>query len=268
MQVDMARQSCSSSTWSAPTGSDMLCGGIGGYPSATAPRSNSLAAKQLMSSARVAVDDIHRSSGSGVVVMPPRSNPGSGAGADSASGADPSTSACVAPLGVLELSLQRLEDLMRLEVLGAASEGLLRGCWHLGVRLRDHLLGYASVTPLALTPSHAAVITAAAAYTPTLVSLSLSGKVEVSGDALAVLLSVPRLRALALDVHFARVGLDVMSKLRELTQLEVRRVLCLFFCVWGRGGLHCLITQKFYARISYRLCPSNPTQPIPTRSWY
>jgi hypothetical protein len=83
--------------------------------------------------------------------------------------------------------------------------------------------GYASVTPLALTPHHAALLTATTAYAPGLVSLSLSGKVEVSGDALAVLLGdLSGLRALSLDVHFTKLGVGVMGRLRELTKLEVR----------------------------------------------
>ncbi|GBF95148.1 hypothetical protein Rsub_07732 [Raphidocelis subcapitata] len=209
MQVDMARQSCSGSTWAAPTGADMLAGGVGGYPSADAPRGGSLSGGRP------------RGAGAGAGAAASLANTGSGSGGAGAKGGGVGDGGVGGPLGVLELSLARLEDLAALEALGSAGGGPLRGLWHLGLRLRDHLLGYAAVTPLALNPSHASLLVASACHAPRLASLCISGKVEVSGDSLEVLLAgLPRLRALAVDAHLSRVGGGALWRLRELRGLE------------------------------------------------
>ncbi|KIY91588.1 hypothetical protein MNEG_16376 [Monoraphidium neglectum] len=82
--------------------------------------------------------------------------------------------------------------------------------------------GYASVTPLALTPGHACLLGSIASCAPRLVSLSVSGKVELPGPTLAALLGGPLsgLRALALDVHFCGCGSGALDGLRGMTDLE------------------------------------------------
>lgn len=112
----------------------------------------------------------------------------------------------------------------------------MRATQHLGLRLRDQLLAFASVCALKLDPGQLAPL----GHTfDNLASLSLSGKVSLDGQLLRELTTAfssnsnssrggcssssrKGLQSLFLDVHFVGVGAqDVAAALQAMTQLKV-----------------------------------------------
>lgn len=127
----------------------------------------------------------------------------------------------------------------------------IRCCRHLGLRLRDQLLAFASVCPVRLAQGQ--LVTLASTFA-SLQSLSLCGKVAVDGTTLCQLAQslgdgeegaaaasqgIARKRhgllALSLDCHFVSVSSEqALKAMRSLSNLRV----CLARCCLGRGIAH------------------------------